>query len=314
MKPRSNKKQSRWGDILTYLFFVLFAGFIWFGHALQSERTTRVPVLIHYTGKAGSIGIGAPGLPDTILITVRDAGGRLNEYHREPLRLTIDLRSYIHSDKGTIHIPSDVLRRSLSALLQSTSSLVESHPEEISCPYYTEQEKTVPIAMAGTMSPGAQYQLVGQPILSRKRVKIYGQDRVLQAIDTLYTEPLERTNLVDTTVFREALAMPEGIRAEQDSVEVQIICERFTEKKFIVPVQAIGVPEGYHIRLFPQEVEVNVRMGMSHFAQVQPKDIQARCIYSPERRDKLDVEIHYTNPYITSAWIYPGVVEFILEQ
>ena len=74
------------------------------------------------------------------------------------------------------------------------------------------------------------------------------------------------------------------------------------------------MPEGYHIRLFPKEVEVSVRMGMSHFAQVQPKDIKAVCVYSPERRDKLDVEIRYTNPYITSAWIYPGVVEFILEQ
>lgn len=308
------KKQSRWGDVLTYIIFVLFASFIWFGHALESERTTRVPVLIHYTGKPGSIGIGAPGLPDTVLITVRDAGGRLNAYHREDLRLTIDLRSYIHSEKGTIHIHADVLRRSISSLLQSTSSLLETHPDEISCPYYTEQEKSVPVALAGSVTPSAEYQLVGEPVLSRKRMKIYGQDRVLQTIDTLYTEALERTNLSDTMTLHEALAIPEGIRAEQDSVEVQIICERFTEKKFIVPVHAIGVPEGYHIRLFPKEVEVSVRMGMSHFAQVQPKDIQARCVYSPERRDKLDVEIHYTNPYITSAWIYPGVVEFILEQ
>ena len=53
---------------------------------------------------------------------------------------------------------------------------------------------------------------------------------------------------------------------------------------------------------------------MNHFAQVKANDIHAWCTYSPERTDKLDVEISYTNPYITAAWAYPGVVEFILEQ
>ena len=67
------------------------------------------------------------------------------------------------------------------------------------------------------------------------------------------------------------------------------------------------------MRLFPQTVEVYVRVGISHFAQVQPEDIRVRCVYAPERIDKLDVDLQYTNPHITSAWAYPGVVEYILE-
>lgn len=111
-----------------------------------------------------------------------------------------------------------------------------------------------------------------------------------------------------------AIEVPQGIRAEEDSVDLCIIAERFTEKKFTIPIHIKGVPEGYHIRLFPEEVEVSVRVGMNHFSQVKANDIHASCTYSPERTDKLDVEISYTNPYITAAWAYPGVVEFILEQ
>ena len=112
-------------DILTFLLFVALAAAIWYGHAMQSVRNTRVPVLIQYTGKPGSIGLAAPGLPDTVLIEVRDAGARLNAYHRDPLRLTIDLHSYIHGEKGTIHVPSDALRRSLSDILQTTTGLAD---------------------------------------------------------------------------------------------------------------------------------------------------------------------------------------------
>ena len=300
-------------DILTFLLFVVLAALIWYGHAMQSVRNTYVPVLIQYTGKPGAIGLREPGLPDTVMIEVRDAGARLNTYHREPLHLTIDLRSYIHGDKGTIHVPSDALRRSISDILQGTSRLIETSPEEIRCGYFTEQEKSVALVFAGEIRPATEYQLVEAPALSRKRIKIYGEDKALNAIDTVFTEAVTLSDISDTTTIRIALAKLPGIRPETDSVDLSIIAERFTEKKFIVPLHVKGLPEGARIRLFPKEVEVSVRIGISHFNELQATDIYASCTYSPERTDKLDVDLRYTNPYITSAWAYPGVVEFILE-
>ena len=276
-------------DVLTFLLFVVIATIVWYGHAMQSVRNTRVPVRIQYTGKPDAIGLKAPGLPDTVMIEVRDAGARLNTYHRDPLRLTIDLH-------------------------QGTSRLIETNPEDITCDFFTEQERNVCLAFRGTLKTANEYQIVGQPTLSRKRMKIFGDEQSILAIDTLYTEYQELTEVTDTMNIRCAIDAPEGIRLEDDSVDLRIIAERYTEKKFSVPVHIKGIPEGYRIRLFPKEVEVSVRVGMNHFGQVKSGDIHASCTYSPERTDKLDVNITYTNPYITAAWAYPGVVEFILEQ
>lgn len=307
-------KQIEWRDVLTFLLFVVLAAVVWYGHAMHSVRNTRVPVLIQYTGKPGSIALGDNGLPDTVLIEVRDAGARLNNYHSDPLHLTIDLHNYIHGDKGTIHVPSDVLRRSISDILQGTSRLIAITPEEITCPYFTEQEKTVPVVLRSELQVAAEYQMVGKPMLSQNRLRVYGQDKALEQLDTLYTQPVELRDISDTVVTRVALDVPARMRAETDSLTLRVITERFTEKKFTLPLRVTGVPEGYHIRLFPKEIEVSVRVGMAHFAQVQQSDIQALCIYSPERKDKLDIELRYSNPYITAAWAYPAVVEFLLEQ
>lgn len=312
MKPFS--RRIVWSDVLTFLLFLLLAALIWYGHAMHSVRNTYVPVYIQYTGKPGSIGLGEEGLPDKVMIEVRDAGSRLNAYHREPLHLTIDLRTYIHGDKGTIHVPSDALRRSISDILQGTSSLIATQPEDITCTYFTEQEKTVVVVFDGAVTPANEYQQVGDVQLSHSRIKLYGQDRVLNKIDTVYTELTELTDLVDTTSMRVALALPAAVRADRDSVDITVITERFTEKKFILPIRAIGVPEGYKIRIFPNEVEVNVRVSMRHFNEVQASDITATCTYSPLRTETLDVDIHYSDSYITSAWAYPAVVEFMLEQ
>lgn len=295
------------------MLFVVLAALIWYGHAMQSVRNTHVPVLIQYTGKPGAIGLKEPGLPDTVMIVVRDAGARLNTYHQEPLRLTIDLRSYIHGEKGTIQVPSDALRRGISDILQGTSRLIETHPEELQCAYFTEQEKSVALAFNGEVSPAAEYQLVGVPTLNRKRIKIFGEDKALNAIDTVYTEAVALNGVCDSIKVRLSIATPPGIRPETDSVDLAIIAERFTEKKFIVPLHVKGLPEGTHIRLFPKDIEVSLRVGISHFNELQATDIYAYCTYSPERVDKLDVEIRYTNPFITSAWAFPGVVEYILE-
>ena len=301
-------------DILTFLLFLALAAAVWYGHAMNSVRNTRVPVLISYTGKPGAIGLGGNGLPDTVLIEVRDAGARLNTYHRELLHLTIDLRPYIHGEKGTIHVPSDALRRSISDILQGTSRLIGTTPEDITCPYFTEQEKTVPVVFRGSLSLAGEYQMVGKPALNHPQVRLFGQDRDLNKIDSLYTEEVHLTNLSDTSDIRLALVIPPHMRAGTDSVTLRVVSERFTEKKFIVPLQVIGLPADQRIRLFPNEVEVSVRVGMTHFAQVHHSDVRAVCIYTPERIDKLDVELRYTNPYITAAWAYPAVVEFLLEQ
>lgn len=303
-----------WTDVLTFLLFLVLATALWYGHAMNSVRNTRVPVTISYTGKPGTIAFGGNGLPDTVLIEVRDAGARLLTYQREPQHLTIDLHPYIHNEKGTIHIPSDALRRSLSDNLQGTSRLISIMPEEITCPYFTEQEKSVDILLDSKLEMANEFQLVGEPELSHKRVKIYGASATLDTIRAIRTAHLALQDISDTVNVRVALAPPKGVRAERDSIRVRIITERFTEKKFTLPLHIAGVPDGYHIRLFPNQVEVTLRVGMSHFAQVNEQDVRAVCTYTPERSDKLDVALHYTNPYITNAWVYPGTVEFILEQ
>ena len=314
MRRKKFQHKFHWTDLITYLFFLVLAACVWYGHAMHSVRNTRVPVLVSYTGIPGTIAIGGEGLPDTVMVEVRDAGQRLNAYLREPPLLTVDLHSYVHGEKGTIHITADDLRRKISDRLQGTSKLIATTPEEISCTYYTEREKTVRVISDVQLTMAKEYQLVGEPQLSQTSIKIFGNGTQLETIDSIYTERVEISDLSDTTRVRVALAPPKGIRVEKDSIELLVIAERFTEKKITVPLRVENAPTGYTIRLFPREVEATLRVGMSHFSEVSERDITAVCHYSPERKDKLDVQIRYTNPYITEAWVYPATVEFILEQ
>ena len=65
------KKRIRiqWREVLTFAMFVVLAALIWYGHAMQSMRNTRVPITVQYTGSNGNIAFGEC-LPETIMVFV----------------------------------------------------------------------------------------------------------------------------------------------------------------------------------------------------------------------------------------------------
>ena len=252
---------------------------------MQSVRNTRVPVMIQYTGKPGNIGLGEQGLPDTVMIEVRDAGSRLNSYHKETLRLTIDLRPYIHGEKGLIHVPSDALRRSISDILQGTSRLIETTPEEITCPISRSRRRPCHLCFRRRVENRQRVPDGRKTDLSRKTQDLRQEKDLQRHRHRLYASRRMLRNLSDTMVLRvHSTYPPKGMRAETDSVNLADIAERFTEKKFIVPLHVKGVPEGYRIRFSREKVEVSVRVGMNHFAKCKPKTSKPRAsIHRTER-------------------------------
>ena len=304
-----------WRDVLTFLFFVLLATGLWYGHAMQSVRNATISVRVSYTGIPEEVGLQGNGLPDALRVEVRDAGMRLRAYQANPLHLSIDLGSQVKGSEGTIRISSDVLRRSVTDMLQGTSKLVQVTPEEIVCNYYRQQERTVPIVWEGILTPAAEYQLVGTPALLQTTVRIYGQKEQIEAIKQIEADTAVLTQIKDTVLQRLALHAPKGIRLATDSVTLQVVSERFTEKAFVLPLHVEGVPADEHVRLFPHEVEATIRVGISHFAEVTERDVRAYCTYpTNDKAEKLGVHLSYSNPYITAARIYPNEVEFIIEK
>ena len=314
VRLRARVEKTEWKDVLTFLFFVALATALWFGHAMQSVRNARVIVPIHYAGIPEDAYFDHGRLPATLKIEVRDAGKRLRMYQVNPPELTIDLSSQMQSESGTVRISSDVLRRSLTDLLQGTSKLVSAEPEQISMEYVRQEEKRVPVVLRGEFLPAAEYQLVGSPTLLQQELSVYGTEEQLASLQAIATEDSLLTDLRDTCLLVLALDAPEGIRLTQDSVQVQVITERYTEKQFRLPIKPAEVREGEQLRVFPQEVSVTVRVGLSHFSEVTEEDFRVTCPYPTLHDNKLPIHVDCRSPYSSNLRFFPQEAEFIVER
>lgn len=314
VRLRARAEQTEWKDVLTFLFFVLLATALWFGHAMQSVRNARVVVPIHYAGVPENAYFDHGRLPATLKIEVRDAGKRLRMYQVNPPELTIDLSNQMQSPNGMVLVSSDVLRRSLTDLLQGTSKLVSAEPEQISFEYVRQEEKRVSVVLRGEFVPAAEYQLVGAPTLLQQEVSVYGTGEQLASLQAIATEDLLLTDMRDTCIQVLALDAPEGIRLTRDSVQVKVITERYTEKQFRLPIKPAEVREGEQLRVFPQEVSVTVRVGLSHFSEVTEEDFSVTCPYPTLHDNKLPIRVDCRSPYSSNLRFFPQEAEFIVER
>lgn len=300
-------------ETLLFLLFLTLAGFIWYGHAMSSVRSATLPVHIMYKDVPKAVVFDVP-LPETLYIEVRDAGKRLRAYRQNPLELTFDLGSQISGGSGSISVSAEVIRNSVNSLLQGTTKVQNVTPEQISGSYYRQHSKTVPVRWRGTLTPAVQYQLVGEPVLSTREVTVYGKGALVDTLTAVYTEPMAVADVRDTMKFAVALAPITDVRMITESIEVTAVAEQFTEKVLKLPLKAVDVPRGMHLRLFPAEVKVVLRVGLSHFNEIAENEVQARCHYPSADVDKLPVEVVCRNPYVTHTRSVPVSVEFLIEK
>ena len=300
-------------DTLTFLLFLVLSSVIWFGHALTSMRNARVPVKLVYTGVPDNVTL-SDSTPRQLTIVVRDAGSRLHKYYSHPMTLEIDLENQIIHREGTIRVSSEAIRQSLTNQMPGTSKLQQVTPEHIEGHYYREQEKTVPLILQCRATAKKQCELLYEPICEQKTIRIFGQRSALDTVNAIYTEAVEIVDVEDTVRQQVRLLLPENVRSVEEYVTVEVAAARFTEKRFHMVVQPYDVPEDCTLRLFPNEVEVNLQVWMSHFGEINPGDVHVFCRMPKHGAKTATVEVKYTNPYIMSARVKPSVLEFIIEH
>ena len=318
LKPYKHHASRLWlwllsKDILIFLLFVGLVFAFWWGRSMTSSRDGNIRVEINYSGVDDRVVFATP-LPTQLTVSVRDNGKQLRQLSRQTLSLNLNLSSLIIEREGMLQLTADMLRPRLQDILPGSTIVLQIIPEQFQTSYHIESTKMVPIMLQAQVRYAAQYQAKNLPLLSIDSVRIYGTEKVLSDIDCIYTDSILINDLRDSITQTVALQLPSSIRCSTTQIQVTFQAEQFTDKSFTLPIRTLLVPEGEHMRLFPQQTTIVVRVGMSHYAQVTVEDLAAVCYYPSKHCDALPIEIQTNNPYISNIRCYPSAVEYIIER
>ncbi len=310
---RNNWRKIISRDLPVFVSFVLVATVLWWVRAINTSRDAVIYISVRYAGVGDDVSF-VTVLPDHLMVEVHDSGQRIRQVNHEKPELVINLASHLSKDAGFFTIPSETIHERVCDLLPGTMSVMRIHPNHLDIEYYHQHKKVVPVQWVGTITPADQYQLRGDIQILPESITVYGKKEDVQAIAYVQTQALNWEQVQDSVCQCVELQPMDGIRFSESQVQVRCYSEQYTEKRFTLPIEVLGVPNGGRIRLFPSKAEIIVRVGIDYFPHLDQHDLHIYCKYPTQLNDKLPLIPMTKNEHVQQMRVVPGAVEYLIEK
>jgi YbbR domain-containing protein len=304
-----------------FLICLVFATILWFLNALSKNYTITVthPVLLTNLPRNTFI---ANNPPDRLNLKVHAYGFELLRYKLSisflPITLEVDklIKEVEPSTNGFYIINSNDIKESISLQLGSEIQLLEISPATFTLAFDSLGVKQVPVGSQINLGFRPRFDLIREIEFKPPFVTVSGPQEIITEIDTVYTVPRTFKNL-DAPFSQEiVLVIPRQAYIEPQKVKMKADIEEFTEKSMSVPVWIDKQPENIRLRLFPNEVEVNFKTGLSQYALIKPEDFGLYVSWDDinSNLQSLKVKISKLPAAVKSVKISPENVEYLIEK
>ena len=272
-------------EFLIFLFFLILSGIFWLMMTLNENYEQEIKIPVRYTNIPKEA-VLTSSETDTLRVTVSDRGFSLITYlYKKGISpVDIDFMRYA-GDNGMGTVSNSELLKLINRHLPASANALGVKPETLTFYYNYGEKKLVPVQWQGTVTPDQLYFISGI-YYSQDSVSIYASPRVLDSIQTAYTEPINYTNLRDSVSFDCRLREIKGVKMVPDHVTVSFATDILTELSFDnIPIVGVNVTHGKMIRTFPAKVSVKFVSGIKKFESITAHDFEVVADYYELRAD-----------------------------
>ncbi len=260
----NNKKILSFFQQKTFRFFMLalFVSLLmWFMINLSKEYTKTVPVKITFKKIAPGYLINCK---DTIVITkIQGTGFSLWSNSLKKKQYAINVKD----NKKTWNWQQN--QYAFQQLFPKNIKVLNVIPATISFTPFKLLNKKVKVQYQIKLQPQLGYG-VTEYKLQPDSVTVYGYETVIKDIKTIKTDSLLLNNVVANVSGKVRLQIPEKVlQVSEKEISYQYTIERYTQGKFLVPIQLVNVPENSNVTIFPKQVRVQFESPLSLFENYQ---------------------------------------------
>jgi hypothetical protein len=309
--------------LLIFFFFLLLSVIFWFITALSKNYNASISYPVRYI-KLPEDKVLVSNPPDKLILSVNAQGYTLLRYKltSKILPIIFDVNSFRLNripgkDSLNVYILTSLARNRIARQLSSDIELLEIAPDTLIFSFAEVIHKKLPVVPRYEIIFDKQFMQVGPVELSQDSVLASGPENILDTLQVAFTRKKVFRNANKTLEDNFNLLEIDKIAFSKEEIKVRIPVEKFTEASLNVPVRVINLPDNLVMKLFPPEIQVTCRVGLSDYevtasryflAVVDFKEIDA----SPG--GKLPVHLLEVPAYVQSVSFHPADVEYIIEK
>lgn len=318
--PRRRRRLSR--DVITFAIFVFLSATFWFAQSLQRRFTYTLRIPVTYDSVPPEVGLKSK-LPEFIEVTLEDEGIRLFEYSTRGVPPIVMRLQRDQQLIAGFSITAGALSAEVRQRLSATARISAITPTLIDATAYRRQRKVVPIQLGSLPKIETGY-AVGEVELTPAEVTIFGSQEALDKINSISTQPFEESKLTATTTTKVRLSIPEGLYASTNMVQVHVPIEELTEHSFTLPIEVVGLPEGFTLQPLPSSATILITLPRSRYKELKAEDLGLSVAYptfvagtdqeaaGPPRQ--LPIELSRKPDWVQHYRLTPDKVQYVIEE
>lgn len=308
-----NVKTSRgFHNALVFLSFVAVSALFWFVLAMNDNVTKTFDVGLKIVNVPDSVTfITDP--PSAIHVTLRDKGTNIFRSammnHRN---IYINFRDF--ASGNSFRFTKNDMNAALKSTFGSTAQIGSVSLDSLSLSYTTGKGIRVPIVVRTDISASPGNVIAGLPEPMERVARVYSLSDEIDTLSHVYTEPIVKRNLSETTEFNVRLVSVKGAKVVPSRIKVRIPVEPLVKKEAMASVKALNVPTGTSLLLFPAKVPVSYYVPMSLFNSEQvPVDVTVD--YEDTKKsnvNRLPLILQSTEEYVVNPQLEQADIEYTL--
>lgn len=320
---RQNKHNVRFRKKLSvFVLCLLLSVFMWLFIKLTRDYTVDFHFTIDYKHYPKNLVLTEA--PDsTLTIGVNAKGFELisARYLHSSRSLTVDIKDIRirHGQGGYYaHMATSQLMQQISQQLPASRSVTYLSPDTLTLQFTNAAHKKVPVILRLTSSFHKQYQLYNHVQVKPDSVFVTASRAVLDTLRFITTKHITLNNLEENQHFRLPLILPlktGQMRLSDDTVEVFIPVEKYTEAKITVPIVPVQTSSDFVIKTFPDKCTVTCLVPLRDFRNVDAHLFRAVVSINQANianTKKLKVELSKSPARVKVLKVEPEDVEFII--
>lgn len=288
-------KSARGRDLFLFIVSLLLAFGIWLIHMCSLEYSDIVTVPVIAKSNIEGYSDLSTNQGD-IAARCRMSGFRIIRFSRsdtKPVVVEFSAADLKAEGNGVFTITASRLGHYVNQIFGEGSSLESFVTPEVEFRFTRENYKKVPVQATPLLTFKSQYMAVGSLQLKPDSVVVYGEEGILENIDRVMTQPLNKTNISSSIHGFIKLDSPANVRVSESQVNYSLEVCRYVEMRKNVRIKVRNAPAGKTLSVFPSSADAVFRCsfppgnnpvdGVEFYVDYNEfiKSISGRCIAHP---------------------------------
>jgi hypothetical protein len=312
---RSNQRQ------IIFAVCLAIASILWFLNALSKSYTTNIYYPVKYVNlPKNKFIINEP--PQKLQLRVNAHGFTLLRYKLSlafsPVALNIAgiMDENRIQSGGNINIQSGTILDKITGQISSDIHILDVRPTSLQLMFDSLESRFVPVAGRIEVQYLSRFGQSGDLNIFPPEVEITGPRALVEKTDTIFTQFRLFKN-IDSDLEKELrLEIPPQLTVDPDRVLVKVPVDEYTEKSFTLPITIRSLPEGTHVRLFPQEAELSFSIGLRQFSEITSDTLTVFVNWEDIEKGITNLPLYTSEAPkgVKSLKILPQHVEYLFER